>query len=104
MWRFFADEVQNRDVGESGRRDTGGWRATLEGIDTQRLDAYLERIGASRLARPNADALHDLQRRHLLTVPFENLSIHLGEPIALDEDAMFEKVVERRRGGFCYEL
>ena len=74
------------------------------GIDTKRLDSYLDRIGATRPARADADALHDLQRRHLLTVPFENLSIHLGEPIVLAEDALLEKIVDRRRGGFCYEL
>jgi N-hydroxyarylamine O-acetyltransferase len=37
-------------------------------------------------------------------VPFENLDIHLGRPIRLDEDALFDKIVRRRRGGFCYEL
>jgi N-hydroxyarylamine O-acetyltransferase len=74
------------------------------GIDTQRLDAYLERIGASRPARADAEALHDLQRRHLLTVPFENLSIHLGVPIVLAEEPLFDKIVDQRRGGFCYEL
>jgi N-hydroxyarylamine O-acetyltransferase len=41
---------------------------------------------------------------HLLSVPFENLSIHAGEPIVLDDDALFEKIVTKRRGGFCYEL
>lgn len=42
--------------------------------------------------------------RHLATVPFENLSIHLGEPIVLDEDVLLAKLVDRGRGGFCYEL
>jgi N-hydroxyarylamine O-acetyltransferase len=37
-------------------------------------------------------------------VPFENLSIYLDEPIVLAEEALLEKVVDRRRGGFCYEL
>ena len=37
-------------------------------------------------------------------MPFENLSIHLGEPISLDEDELIGKIVSRRRGGFCYEL
>ena len=41
---------------------------------------------------------------HLASVPFENLSIHLGEPIDLDEAALTDKIVSRRRGGFCYEL
>jgi N-hydroxyarylamine O-acetyltransferase len=74
------------------------------GIDPSRLDAYLERIGAIRPARPDAEALRELQHRHLLAVPFENLSIYLHEPIVLDEAALLEKIVDRRRGGFCYEL
>lgn len=40
----------------------------------------------------------------MLNVPFENLSIHRREPIVLNDDALFEKIVLRRRGGFCYEL
>ena len=44
-----------------------------------------------------------MQRAHLLTVPFENLSIHAGEPIVLEDEALFTKIVEGRRGGFCYE-
>jgi len=67
-------------------------------------DDYLARIGARKPDRPDAAALAELTRRHLATVPFENLSIHLGEPIALDEDAFLDKLVTRRRGGFCYEL
>jgi N-hydroxyarylamine O-acetyltransferase len=63
------------------------------------VDAYLERIGATR-----GSSLAELQHRHLLTVPFENLSIHLGEEIVLDEEALVSKIVQRRRGGFCYEL
>ena len=67
------------------------------------VTGYLERIGADRRA-PDDDALHELHRRHLYTVPFENLSIHLGEDIVLTDDALVAKVVQRRRGGFCYEL
>ncbi|MEU9984254.1 arylamine N-acetyltransferase [Streptomyces sp. NPDC050856] len=66
--------------------------------------AYLRRIGATHPARPDAHALRELQLRHLLTVPFENLSIHLGEDIVLEEKALLDKVVHARRGGFCYEL
>jgi N-hydroxyarylamine O-acetyltransferase len=40
----------------------------------------------------------------MFAVPFENLDIHLGRPILLGEDVFFNKIVERRRGGFCYEL
>ncbi len=65
---------------------------------------YLKRIGAERPAAPTPEALRGLHARHQLAVPFENLSIHLGEPIVLDEDSLFDKIVLRRRGGFCYEL
>jgi N-hydroxyarylamine O-acetyltransferase len=65
---------------------------------------YLKRIGAERPTAPTPEALRDLHARHQLAVPFENLSIHLGEPIVLDEDSLFDKIVLRRRGGFCYEL
>ncbi|WP_326736138.1 arylamine N-acetyltransferase family protein [Streptomyces sp. NBC_01022] len=68
------------------------------------IDAYLERIGATRPARPDAEALRELQLRHLATVPFENLSIHLGEDIVLEEKSLLDKIVADRRGGFCYEL
>jgi N-hydroxyarylamine O-acetyltransferase len=66
--------------------------------------AYLERIGYRGSRLPTAETLRELQRAHLLTVPFENLSIHARELIELDDEALFEKIVVRRRGGFCYEL
>lgn len=66
--------------------------------------AYLERLGLDRPATADITALRVLQERHLAVVPFENLSIHLGEPIVLDIGALFDKIVRRRRGGFCYEL
>ena len=66
--------------------------------------AYLRRIEYTGPLAPDAETLRRLQAAHLLAVPFENLSIHWREPIILEEAALFEKVVRRRRGGFCYEL
>ncbi|MFB7936059.1 arylamine N-acetyltransferase [Streptomyces sp. NPDC056049] len=74
------------------------------GLSDTSVRRYLERIGARRPDRADAEALRELHLRHLLTVPFENLSIHLGQDIVLDEKALVDKVVEARRGGFCYEL
>jgi N-hydroxyarylamine O-acetyltransferase len=68
------------------------------------VDAYLARIGAPAAGAADLRVLAALQQAHLRAVPFENLSIHLGEPIVLDEDQLWTKIVERRRGGFCYEL
>ncbi|MFE5400679.1 arylamine N-acetyltransferase [Streptomyces sp. NPDC056580] len=73
-------------------------------MNSAQADAYLRRIEATRPRQPTAEALRDLHLRHLRTVPFENLSIHLGEEIALEEERLLDKVVGRRRGGFCYEL
>jgi len=64
---------------------------------------YLDRINYHGPLAPTAETLRGLQVSHLLTVPFENLSIHARQPIALDDNALFEKIVKRRRGGFCYE-
>jgi N-hydroxyarylamine O-acetyltransferase len=71
--------------------------------------AYLERIHASTALeldapQPSLPLLFALHQEHLLAVPFENLSIHYGELITLGEAALYDKVVRRRRGGFCYEL
>jgi N-hydroxyarylamine O-acetyltransferase len=68
------------------------------------IAAYLERIQYRGSQAPTAETLRALQEAHLLTVPFENLSIHSAEPIVLEDDSLFQKIVTRRRGGFCYEL
>jgi N-hydroxyarylamine O-acetyltransferase len=68
------------------------------------LSEYLSRIGIARPAAADAAALRELHRAHLMTVPFENLSIHLNEPISLVDSDLLNKIVTRRRGGFCYEL
>jgi N-hydroxyarylamine O-acetyltransferase len=68
------------------------------------ISAYLERVNYRGSLEPNAETLRDLQLAHLRSVPFENLSIHADEPIVLNDEALFDKIVTRRRGGFCYEL
>jgi N-hydroxyarylamine O-acetyltransferase len=67
------------------------------------IDAYLERINYNGSREVNAETLRALQVAHLTSVPFENLSIHAGESIVLNEDALYTKIVDQRRGGFCYE-
>jgi N-hydroxyarylamine O-acetyltransferase len=73
-------------------------------MDGALVESYLARIGAARPPRPDAGALRELQLRHLRTVPFENLSVQLGEEIVLADEALVAKLVTRHRGGFCYEL
>ena len=66
--------------------------------------SYLDRIAYTGSTTPSIDTLRALHRAHMVSVPFENLDIALGRKIITDEDAVVRKVVERRRGGFCYEL
>lgn len=73
-------------------------------LSEAQVNAYLDRIGIERPDQPDADYLRRLHSRHLHTVPFENLSIHLGEDISLETGALFEKIVTRRRGGYCFEV
>ncbi|MFH8972611.1 arylamine N-acetyltransferase [Streptomyces sp. NPDC017890] len=73
-------------------------------MDSAQVDAYLSRLGAEYPAWPTVDALRELHLRHLRNVPFENLSVHLGEEITLEQERLLDKVVGARRGGFCYEL
>ena len=67
------------------------------------VNAYLKRINYDGPLDVSAETLRKLHLAHLYSVPFENLSIHGGEPIVLEDEALFSKIVERRRGGFCYE-
>jgi hypothetical protein len=77
----------------------------IPALDTRRTAAYLARLGVARdQVTTDLPDLTLLTERHLRTIPFENLSIHLGEPIVLDIDALVDKLTVGRRGGFCYEL
>lgn len=67
------------------------------------IQAYLRRINYKGSTNPTPETLRALHVAHLRSVPFENLSIHAGEPIVLNDEALFGKIVGRRRGGFCYE-
>jgi N-hydroxyarylamine O-acetyltransferase len=68
------------------------------------VDAYLRRIGYEGARNLTFETLAALHRAHMLSVPFENLDIHLGRRLVLDREENFEKIVVRRRGGWCYEL
>lgn len=66
--------------------------------------AYLARIRYEGAVLPSAETLRALHLAHVLTVPFENLDVHLRRPISLDPADLFRKIVLSRRGGYCFEL
>ena len=78
-------------------------------MESDRLTAaeteeYLARIHYTGPIEPTIDALSELHRCHMLSVPFENLSVFGKEKIVLSKDWLFDKIVRRHRGGFCFEL
>jgi N-hydroxyarylamine O-acetyltransferase len=68
------------------------------------LQAYFDRVGFKGLARPDLATLSALHRAHLQAIPYENFDVQLGRPLTPDPAAAFEKIVGRRRGGWCYEM
>lgn len=68
------------------------------------VKAYLTRIGIAEPAPPGPEALRQLQRAHLYAVPYENMDILAGIPLSLRAEDLYEKIVTRNRGGYCFEL
>jgi N-hydroxyarylamine O-acetyltransferase len=68
------------------------------------VQVYLDRIAYRGSTEPDLATLAALQRAHMLAVPFENLDIHLGRRLVLDPAVNYAKIVERGRGGWCFEL
>lgn len=71
--------------------------------ETLNIERWLARIGLTEV-RPDAEGLRSLQQAHILAVPFENFDPLLGQVPRLAIPDLFDKVVNRRRGGFCFEL
>jgi arylamine N-acetyltransferase len=68
------------------------------------LAGYFARIDYRGAADPTLDVLQDLVTAHTRTIPFENLDPLLGVPVDdLSPEALTDKLVHRRRGGYCYE-
>ncbi|KAG9466151.1 hypothetical protein GDO78_017136, partial [Eleutherodactylus coqui] len=67
------------------------------------LKAYLQRVNLMDCAPPCLSALRELHRHHVHSIPTESLSIHSGEKIILDIPWIYNKIVVRRGGGFCFE-
>lgn len=70
----------------------------------QEITQYLERINFDEDVNPTLETLSQLHLKHLRAVPFENLDIVIARPFKLGEKHAFNKIVNERRGGFCYEL
>lgn len=65
---------------------------------------YLARIGFRGKATVSAETLTKLQRCHMLSVPYESLDIWRGKAEPLAYETLYDKIVKRGRGGYCFEL
>ena len=68
------------------------------------LTAYLDRIGHADPVARDLATLRAIHRAHHFAIPYENLDVQLGRPVITDPAAAFDKIVTRRRGGWCYEM
>jgi len=69
-----------------------------------KLADYLTRIDYQGPIAPDLECLKAIHRQHLLHIPYENLDVQLERPLDLDTERIFEKIVRRGRGGWCYEM
>ncbi len=67
------------------------------------LDAYFSRIGDDGPRDVSLSTLNRIVEAHVRTIPFENLDIHEGREIVLDEEKIERKLIHDKRGGYCFE-
>lgn len=71
--------------------------------DAVDLDAYLDRIGYTGNLDTSAQTLIELHKRHVQSIPFENLDVLLGKKISISLPNIEDKLVHQKRGGYCFE-
>lgn len=73
-------------------------------MNSSNVGRYLLRINFRKPLKANVSTLKSLHSQHLLHVPFENLDVHFRRPFDLAPAKVYDKIVNRGRGGFCYEV
>ena len=69
------------------------------------IDKYLQRIGvAVPVGDPDGELLKTIHKAHYMSVPYENLDIIQGLPLDLSTEALYDKIVNNKRGGYCFEI
>ncbi|XP_077541170.1 arylamine N-acetyltransferase-like [Haemaphysalis longicornis] len=76
----------------------------MDALTAEQKAAYLARIGVLNPGAPDLNTLRVLVDEHLKKVTFENIDVLLGRRIDLDANSLFSKIVQRGRGGYCFEL
>src|SRR5215217_499183 len=95
-------------MGIEGTEPAGGRKVALwqpwRRMPRLDLDAYLARLGIADPGPPSAAALRALHEAHVEHVAYEALEIQLGRPTSVDPYEAAARILERRRGGYCFHL
>ncbi|MET3195915.1 arylamine N-acetyltransferase [Bacillus sp. OAE603] len=67
------------------------------------IERYFEHIGIKKPTSTSFEALKEIHKSHLLTVPFENLDIINREPLSMEPTFIMNKIIQKNRGGICFE-
>jgi N-hydroxyarylamine O-acetyltransferase len=73
-------------------------------VSSFNIDGYLQRIGMSKKPSLDVEGLAQVVSGQLRSIPFENFDILLGRPISLETATLVDKLINRNRGGYCFEL
>lgn len=73
-------------------------------LSAQDFDGYFRRIGYAGDLQPDLPTLIAIHQAHAYAIPFENLSIFIGQPIPIDLPSVCHKLIHTHRGGYCFEM
>jgi N-hydroxyarylamine O-acetyltransferase len=76
--------------------------AGTEHIETSLADRYLGALGIE-VGEPTLELLSRIVRQHVAAFPFSSVGVRLGDPLPLDPELLFDRIVRRGRGGYCFE-
>ncbi|AKN33767.1 arylamine N-acetyltransferase [Clostridium carboxidivorans P7] len=68
------------------------------------ISSYFERIKYEGGRDVSYETLCNLHMAHMMNIPFENLNVYYKKPVLLDMESLYNKIVENKRGGYCFEM
>jgi len=77
---------------------------TMPDMGGRTVQGYLDRIGFEGEPKADFETLCKLQKAHIYSVPYENVDIRAGKYVSVHLPDIYDKVVKKRRGGYCFEL
>ena len=67
------------------------------------IKLYLNKLGLHNAIESSLEMLQEIQHRHVLTIPFENLNSFSGKGVSMHTEDLADKLLLQKRGGYCFE-